>query len=413
VYLKQWSLTREGKEFPEMSEPSQASKGRMTKRRGPPHVTPEKNAAEIIESMSDAFITIDREWCYRYANRAAERIVGLSREQMLGRSVLEFFPGQVTEIERACRRAMDEGVTTRFEEYYAPLSIWLEQTVSASEDGINVNARDITERKQAQEELQKAYDELEQRVEEHTFALTEMNAVLQEEIRQRKRMEAERERLLHRIVVTQEEERRRIAREMHDQLGQQLSLLTIKLAALKTAHAASAELSEQLDDLEAIARQLDADVDFLIWEVRPTALDDLGLIVALRDYLQSWSKHFGIHAELHTSRMDRDRLTDEIETALYRVTQEALTNIAKHARAQHVDILLARRPDHVSLIIEDDGVGFESEQAFGTGESGFGLIGLRERASLFGGTLEIESRPGRGTTLIVRIPAARVADGMM
>jgi PAS domain S-box-containing protein len=223
--------------------------------------------------------------------------------------------------------------------------------------------------------------------------------------------EEEQTQLLRRLVTAQEEERRRIAREMHDQFGQELSALTLTLSALKREYGAQTKLGEQFKSLEEIAKQLDADADILVWELRPTVLDDLGLLAALTNYVRRWSKHSGVRADLHVSRMEKDRLTNEIETTLYRITQEALTNVAKHAGAGNVSILLERRSDSVSLIIEDDGIGFDAERAFGDVNGGFGLIGMRERAMLVGGTLEIESEPGGGTTIAIRIPATHVAAG--
>jgi PAS domain S-box-containing protein len=286
-------------------------------------------------------------------------------------------------------------------------------------------SQDITTRKQAEAALQRAHNELERRVIERTEQLTAVNAelvkeitereraeeALQDEIEERRGIEEERLHLLRRTVMAQEGERGRIAREMHDQFGQQLSALTLKLAMLKEGCGEQTELCEQIEQLQAIAKQLDGDVDFLVWELRPTALDDLGLLAALTNYVKGWSKHFIISAELHTSGMEKDRLTSEIETVLYRIMQEALTNIAKHAGAEHVDILLERRNDHISLIVEDDGVGFEAEQPFGAGDKGLGLIGMRERAALVGGTLEIESSMGNGATVVVRIPVPNIPNG--
>jgi PAS domain S-box-containing protein len=271
-------------------------------------------------------------------------------------------------------------------------------------------SQDITEQKRREEELRKAREELEGRVAERTADLTDMNTVLQEEVRERSRMEADRVLLLRRLVTAQEDERRRIAREMHDQFGQQLTALTLELSALKRAPV-EGDLNQHFESLEAIASQLNADVDFLVWELRPTVLDDLGLLAALENYVRRWSKHSGIEAELHVWGMERDRLTNEIEITLYRITQEALTNIARHAGAGNVDLLLERRTDQVSLIVEDDGRGFDVEQTLRSERGGFGLIGMRERVALVGGSLHVESKPGQGTTVVVRIPAPHVAGG--
>jgi PAS domain S-box-containing protein len=223
--------------------------------------------------------------------------------------------------------------------------------------------------------------------------------------------EQERTLLLRRLITSQEEERRRISREMHDHFGQQLTALTLKLAALKGDGRLPPDVHAQIESLTAMVRTLDADVDTLVWKLRPIALDDLGLAVALANFVKTWSKDFGIHAELHTSGLDSGRLTGEIETVLYRVLQEALTNVAKHAGAGHVDVLLERRASYVSLIVEDDGQGYDAAAAFGAEPGGLGLIGMRERVLLVGGTLELESQPGHGATTFVRIPVPRAPGG--
>jgi PAS domain S-box-containing protein len=230
------------------------------------------------------------------------------------------------------------------------------------------------------------------------------------DVTERKQAEEERRQLLRRLMAAQEEERKRIARELHDQLGQQVCALSLKLSALKRAYGAQVDLGEQIDSLQAITKGLVADVDFLVRELRPTALDDHGLLVALTTYVKNWSKHFGIQAETHTFGMEEYRLSDEIESVLYRVTQEALTNIAKHARAGNVAIVLEHRNNHVSLIVEDDGKGFDVEQELNTEQRGAGLIGIHERVTLVGGTVEIESKRGDGVTVIVRIPTPRVSN---
>jgi signal transduction histidine kinase len=210
--------------------------------------------------------------------------------------------------------------------------------------------------------------------------------------------------LLTRLVLAQEDERRRIARELHDQLGQQLTALRLALETLKTQSAERTELRVQVETLEQLALQLDQDVAFRVWELRPTAVESVGLQAALTTYVRNWSKHFGIRVQLHTGRSTDERLTSEVETVMYRLAQEALNNVAKHARAAHVDVVLERNSEYLSLIIEDNGVGFDASNAETAGQ-GLGLIGMRERAALVGADLQIESTRGRGTTVIVRAPA--------
>jgi len=264
---------------------------------------------------------------------------------------------------------------------------------------------DLSERKRQEEALKRAHEELEIRVKERTAELALANASLREEMIERERAERARTELLSRLVFAQEDERKRIAREMHDQFGERLTALGLGIRALKDDCGTDARLGAHVVALEKVAQQLDQDVDHLVWELRPTALDDLGLRAALANYVQDWSIRAGVRADLHTTGLNADRLTSEIETTLYRIAQEALNNIAKHARAENVDVILERRPDHVSLIIEDDGVGFEPRND-GAPHQGFGLLGMQERAALVGATVQIESAAGEGTTIIVRMPVA-------
>jgi PAS domain S-box-containing protein len=261
---------------------------------------------------------------------------------------------------------------------------------------------DLTERKRAEELLRRAHEELEGRVRERTAELALANDALRAEIAQREQAERARTELHARLAFAQEDERRRIAREMHDQFGEQLTALELGIGVLKATCSDQPDLRAQVETLEAVSRQLDRDIEHLVWELRPTALDDLGLRAALTNYVQNWSKRVNIHAQLHTSGLLDDRLSSEAETTLYRIAQEALTNVAKHSRAGNVEVILERRPDHVLLIVEDDGVGFDYGETSAAGR-GFGLQGMLERAALGGASLEIESAVGKGTTILVRM----------
>jgi signal transduction histidine kinase len=147
-------------------------------------------------------------------------------------------------------------------------------------------------------------------------------------------------------------------------------------------------------------------VDFLAWELRPAALDDLGLDAALRTFVREWSEHFKVSADYHGMDSEAPRLAPEVETNLYRILQEALQNVHKHAGATHVSVILERGDGRVLLIVEDNGRGYDpdAEEAAGT-HKGMGLTNMRERAALVGGELEIESSPGSGATIYVRVPA--------
>ena len=223
-----------------------------------------------------------------------------------------------------------------------------------------------------------------------------------EALAERQRTEQARTEWLTRLVFAQEDERRRIAREMHDQFGEQLTALARRIERLREAANGRPEMTAPIEALEEVARQLDRDVEQLVWELRPTALDDLGLRAALENYVRNWSQREGIPADLHTSGLLDDRLPSETETTLYRIAQEALTNAARHSRATRVDVILERRDVHVVLIIEDNGVGFDPARTT-TDRLGFGLVGMQERAALVGAQLQIESAPGEGTTVLLRL----------
>jgi two-component system, chemotaxis family, CheB/CheR fusion protein len=266
-------------------------------------------------------------------------------------------------------------------------------------------ARDLTERVRAEEDLRRAHDELEARVRERTFELAKVNDSLRVEISERIQAERERVRLLRQIVRAQEDERRRIARDIHDQVGQQMTALRLNLAALDPGDGGNEELRRRLEQAKTIAERVDADVDFLAWELRPAALDDIGVAEAIGNFVREWSKHSGVEAQFHSMGMDKQRLSPESETNLYRIMQEALNNTMKYAQSKRVDVLLERRDNHVMLIVEDDGLGFDpKDQARAEGAKGLGLIGMRERAALVGGSLEIESKPNEGTTIFARVP---------
>ncbi len=372
----------------------------------------------LMEQASDGIHTYDMQGNFIEANSKLCEMLGYSPEELLRLNVKDLIPFEDLAVDPIRFDKLRAGETLLKERRLCRKDGTLLQVEISGKmirDGVlQAIIRDITERKQAEEllrisqaELQKSNDELEQRVSERTAALSVTNSVLQEEVRERRRIEAERVKLLRRVIFAQEDERRRLAREMHDQFGQQLTALTMKLDKLHEDCGEQTNLREQIGALQAIAKQLDKDVDYLAWELRPTALDDLGLQTALSSYAQNWSKHFSIPVQLHASGMNKDRLTSDMETALYRIAQEALNNVAKHAQATRVAVVLERRSDNVSLIIEDDGVGFDSQQVFSEDDKGLGLLGMRERAALVGGRIEIESQSGAGTTVVVRIAAPR------
>ena len=205
---------------------------------------------------------------------------------------------------------------------------------------------------------------------------------------------------LRRIVRGQELERRRLARELHDETGQALTSILLGLRAVEDA-GNSDDLREAASDLRELVVATLQDVRRLAVQLRPKALDDFGLVPALERLVQTFSESTDIRVALEAQLGD-ERLPPEVETTLYRMVQEALTNIVKHAEAANVSILLVRAKGSATLVIEDDGQGFDPDK---TREGGLGLVGMRERAELHEGRLRIESAPGgEGATLVIEVP---------
>ena len=263
-----------------------------------------------------------------------------------------------------------------------------------------------TKRKWAEEALRNAYNDLEQRVEERTSELSRVNENLQIEISKHKESETARLQLLHRLVTAQEEERRRISRELHDQTGQQLAALLLGLKTLNNSTGnGSASLSKGLVELQKLTERLVDEAHHLAWELRPVVLDDLGLETAISNYVEKWSERNSIPLDFH-SGLNKLRLPPPVETNVFRIVQEALTNVFKHAQADRVSVMLEYRNEELLVIIEDNGRGFQPEMPLTVSErGGLGLVGIRERVALVGGKFNIESEPGSGATLVVRIPA--------
>jgi signal transduction histidine kinase len=260
--------------------------------------------------------------------------------------------------------------------------------------------------KRVEAELQRERDQLEKHVQERTAELSTANRALQAEAEHRRRAEAAHQQLLRRLSDAEENERGRISRELHDRLGQDLTALKLGLQILGKQGPFPSAVQESVARLEKLTEGLMRDIHRLAWELRPSALDDLGLELALRRYSEEWSEKSGVPLDFHSDGLDGERLPLELETALYRVAQEALTNVLRHARARRVSLLLERRGSVVSLIVEDDGCGFDAEAMLQApaAEAKLGLLGMMERVKLVGGSLTFESAAGKGTGVFVRLP---------
>ncbi|HZI17780.1 MAG TPA: sensor histidine kinase [Pyrinomonadaceae bacterium] len=222
---------------------------------------------------------------------------------------------------------------------------------------------------------------------------------------ERQAAEGARTELLRRLVVAQEEERARLSRELHDKMGQHLSALALNLELHRESTGPGAPKGGLIDRLSELAEELSTEVRALAWELRPPEMDGLGLRDALASYAEQWSRRSGIPVDFVSTGDEQTRLPHEAETAIYRVCQEALTNVLKHSGASGATVLFERSPGQAVLVVEDDGCGFDAHSlAAAHGERRrLGLLGMKERVELAGGSLTIESAPGAGATVVARV----------
>ncbi len=338
----------------------------------------EERLCFLVEGTRDyAMFLMDAQRRIFHWNTGAENLFGWSRAEAIGQSGDMIF----TPEDRA-KGDPDKEAEEAAREGSAPNIRWHIRKDGSRfwSDGINTGLRneagellgyakimrDATREKEADEALQRAHAELERAHAELEQRVLERTAELQNEILQRKAVEQAREQLLHRLVNAQEEERLRISRELHDQMGQQLTALLMGLNALPEIEEVGLRPpshSDQVQLLQSIASTLMQQMHDLAWQLRPTALDTFGLEPALQEHLQQWSKQSGVESDLLCQGMSKEsRLPEAIETALYRVVQESLTNVQRHAQAQPVSVLVKCQGDAVSLLIEDDGRGFDTTQ---------------------------------------------------
>ncbi len=256
-------------------------------------------------------------------------------------------------------------------------------------------ARDLTERKQTEDEIRAARDQLEERVAGRTAELSGAVEALEAEMGRRRE-------LALRLSTAQEDERKRVSRDLHDTVGQTHAALSMALRAAAAAVPAGGEAADRLAYAAGLAETMGRELHEAAVRLRPTALDDIGLGPAVAELVAQWSARAGVAAEFQTTGLDGDRLPAGVETALYRVVQEALTNVARHARARAVSVTVGRTGGEARAVVEDDGDGFDPD----AGTTRLGLAGMRERVELVGGALEVESAAGAGTTVIARVPLA-------
>jgi PAS domain S-box-containing protein len=354
----------------------------------------------IVEGSSDAILSVTPDGIVSSWNIGAERMFGYTAAEMLGRSILTLIPADLHDEEARLQTLVQRGQNIRTDDAVRLTkdgrSIDVSITLSPLRDaagqfvGVSKIIRDISERKRAQTLLQQAREALESKVQERTAELSSANYSLQK--------------LSSRLMQVQEEERSQLARDLHDEVGQLLTALKIDLQEVQHGELAQVRSDSLTDSLRLVDRLL-TQVRTLALDLRPSILDDLGLVSALRWYANRQAERNGWILAFSTDGMS-GRVPAPIEVACFRVVQEALTNVAKYAKAKTIDLALRRYDHEVTLVIQDDGVGFDVLRARQRARGGqtIGLLGMEERVRLAGGTLEISSALNQGTRLELCFP---------
>ena len=385
--------------------------------------TQEHWLATTLQSISDGVIATDTHGYVTLMNPQSEALTGWRQHQAAGKTFEEIFrtvpqrtqtqmrplTERVLEKKRRVALSPDSVLITRdgrevpIEGQASPMQD--EQGEQGEQEGHRGQGqqdvclgmvcvfRDISERKQAEETLQR-----------RAVALAQTNEDLRIEMAERKRAEEALHALSHQLLQAQEKERREIARELHDEIGQALTALKINLDSVHT-NAVASDSSIRLTDSLSIVSLLLQQVRDLSLDLRPSMLDDLGLVAALRWYVDRQAQRMGFTAEFVAGPLE-PRPSPAIETVCFRIAQEAVTNMARHAQAQRVRIELRYEPHGLLLCIQDDGLGFDvqavQDKALSMGS--MGLRGMHERVQLVGGRVEMISAPGEGTQIRAIFP---------
>lgn len=335
--------------------------------------------ALVLESVSDAFVAVDRQWRFSFVNRKAAQTFGHPSAELVGKTIWNEFPDSlVRTLGPSYRKAMAERVFVFFEAYDELHRRWYENRIYPAEDGIAVFFSDISERKRAE------------------VALRATEQQLHELLAQSRR--------------DQERERIRISRQIHDELGQQLTGVKMdlrwierKLSEPGTAPALNALLDRTVAASE-LNDQIIATVQRIAAELRPTALDHLGLVSALRQRARDFERRSGLRCSVKVVGAEPQPAAS-VANELFYIVQEALINVARHAKALQVDIRIGRQGHEFVIDIRDDGVGIDPAQI--EGRHSLGLLGMRERALQCGGSLQVERAQPVGTLVTVRVPVAQ------
>jgi len=326
----------------------------------------------ILERISDGFIALDRTWRYTYVNRSGARMLGRNAADLIGKHIWTEFPeGRGQKFHLAYEQAMEEQRPIHMREYYPPWHRWYESRIYPSPEGISIFFSDVTGQVQAQQQLHASNEQLRA--------------------------------LAARLDAVREEERRVMAREIHDQIGQALTALKLDVGWIRgqLTGSAAAAVEERAREMDALVDQAIKTAQRVSATLRPAILDDLGLAAAIRWQARDFEQRSGVACDLD---LPPDGVPAAPATALtlFRILQEALTNVARHAQAHQVNIGLTLDADSAVLTIVDDGRGITADEL--ERPTSLGIVGIRERALAVGGEVTIQGSAGLGTTLRVRVP---------
>ena len=375
----------------------------------------------IIESMLDTLIVVNPDITIRTVNRAALDLLGYSESELIGKPVSHVLIEEKSETS-TIDGLMYRGSLGNLEKTYmtregARIPVLVSGAVMRGEhsgiEGVVCVARDIRERKHAERALQKAYDEMERRVDERTAELLAANRLLKKEIAGHRRTEAALRQSEHRlrrlsshILTAQEKERRRISMELHDDLGQSLSLLKVQLSSIQ--HRLDGKETVITHDLQETRQYL----DFVIESVRrlsrdlsPSLLEDLGLTAAIQWLIDDFARHYKFEIFREIETIDAF-FSLEKQIIIYRIFQEIMSNIAKHAGAERVRVRIQPCDKSIAVRVADDGSGFNLKKlsARHAAEKGMGLAAMQERVLMLGSSLDIAAQEGMGTRIRFDIP---------
>lgn len=367
--------------------------------------------AGILAISAEAIISADADMRITLYNQSAENIFGFSAREALGQSIDILIPGHfrsahsrhVTEFSASAKQSLHMSKRRRVfglrkDGTEFPMTASVSRLDLGGEKVFTIICNDITQEVRAAEELRKAHDELELRVQERTADLVQSNLLLQNEITERKEVEQQVRELSRRMMRVQEEERRHLARELHDGATQNLVALTLNMAPIMDAVDVAPATRSMIEECMRLIDESTNELRTISYLLHPPLLEELGLSRTLRGYVEGFSKRSGIAISM-TARGDLDRLGFDVELAVFRIVQESLSNIHRHSHSSTANILLIRQGSYLNLEIADQGRGIPP----GKDNAGVGIAGIRERVRLLKGTVTIRS-DGSGTIITISLP---------